>query len=75
VCVCVCVCVCVRVCVCVWTQGGETLIFHAHADEGGVGSSLFGGHAYSKCGSKVCLLFFFYFLGGWVLSLLGGGGV
>ena len=38
----------------VWTKGGEKLTFHAHADEGGVGSSLFEGHAYGKCGAKEC---------------------
>ena len=38
----------------VWTKDGQTLEFHAHSDEGGVGSSLFGGHAYGQCGSKVC---------------------
>jgi FkbM family methyltransferase len=38
----------------VWITDGERRTFHSHTDEGGVGSSLFGGHAYGKCGSKVC---------------------
>lgn len=38
----------------VWITDGELRTFHSHTDEGGVGSSLFGGHAYGKCGSKVC---------------------
>jgi len=36
----------------VWKEGGKRLVFHAHKDEGGVGSSLYDEHAYGRCGTQ-----------------------
>uniref|UniRef100_A0A7S4K0C1 Methyltransferase FkbM domain-containing protein n=1 Tax=Guillardia theta TaxID=55529 RepID=A0A7S4K0C1_GUITH len=38
----------------VWKHDGEKIRFHAHSDEGGIGSSIMNDHAYHQCGSKVC---------------------
>ena len=37
----------------IWKHDGEKIRFHAHSDEGGIGSSIMNDHAYHQCGSKV----------------------